>query len=127
MFSPLQEGNSCNLHEGEGEIGSTENINSSELKSLEVVVEQRRPSIPDQGSAIKIILKVSSSSPRNRASALEIPKEYWHIFYQMANNPQQPQTSTLQYPIVDTTVNAPMKAIPLHNIPTFHGLTFVWW
>jgi len=41
----------------------------------------------------------------------------------MPNNQQQPQTSTLQYPIVDTTVNAPMKAIPLQNIPTFHGLT----
>ena len=36
---------------------------------------------------------------------------------------QAPQTSTLQYPIVDTAVNAPMKAIPLQNIPTFHGLT----
>lgn len=33
------------------------------------------------------------------------------------------QTSTLQYPIIDTTVNAPMKAIPLQNIPNFHGLT----
>ena len=41
----------------------------------------------------------------------------------MANNPQAPQTSTLQYPIVDTVVNTPMKAIPLQNIPTFHGLT----
>ncbi len=41
----------------------------------------------------------------------------------MVNNPQAPQTSTLQYPIVDTAVNAPMKAIPLQNIPTFHGLT----
>ena len=30
---------------------------------------------------------------------------------------------TLQYPIVDTAVNAPMKAIPLQHIPTFHGLT----
>ena len=41
----------------------------------------------------------------------------------MANNPQAPQTSTLQYPIVDTAVNAPMKAIPLQNITTFHGVT----
>lgn len=41
----------------------------------------------------------------------------------MANNKQQPQTSTLQCPIVDTYVNAPMKAIPLQNIPNFHGLT----
>lgn len=29
----------------------------------------------------------------------------------------------MHYPIIDTTVNAPMKAIPLQNIPTFHGLT----
>ena len=41
----------------------------------------------------------------------------------MANNPQAPHTSTLQYPIVETAVNAPIKAIPLQNIPTFHGLT----
>jgi len=41
----------------------------------------------------------------------------------MANNQQQPQTSTLQYPILDTTINIAMKSIPLQNIPTFHGLT----
>ena len=41
----------------------------------------------------------------------------------MAQNQQTPQTSTLQYPIVDTVVNAPMKSIPLQRIPTFHGLT----
>ena len=41
----------------------------------------------------------------------------------MAQNQQTPQTFTLQYPIVDTTVNAPMKAIPLQHIPTFHDLT----
>jgi hypothetical protein len=37
-------------------------------------------------------------------------------------NQQQPQTSTLEYPIVDPVSNAPMKAIPLQNLPTFHGL-----
>ena len=41
----------------------------------------------------------------------------------MANNPQTPHSSTLQYPIVDTSFNTPMKSIPLQNIPTFHGLT----
>lgn len=41
----------------------------------------------------------------------------------MANNPQTPQTSTLQYPIVDIAFNTPMKPIPLQNIPTFHELT----
>jgi hypothetical protein len=37
-------------------------------------------------------------------------------------NQQRPQTSTLEYPIVDLVVNAPMKEIPLQNLPTFHGL-----
>eukprot|EP00253_Pinus_taeda_P025718 PITA_25718 len=41
----------------------------------------------------------------------------------MAQNPPNTQTSILQYPIVDSTANAPMKAIPLQHIPTFHGLT----
>eukprot|EP00253_Pinus_taeda_P036590 PITA_36590 len=41
----------------------------------------------------------------------------------MAQNPPNTQTSTLQYPIVDSTANAPMKVIPLQHIPTFHGLT----
>jgi hypothetical protein len=41
----------------------------------------------------------------------------------MAQNQPNTQTSTLQYPIVDSAANAPMKAIPLQHIPTFHGLT----
>ena len=41
----------------------------------------------------------------------------------MAQNLPNTQTSTLQYPIVDSAANAPMKAIPLQHIPTFHGLT----
>ena len=43
----------------------------------------------------------------------------------MENNQNQNQrkTSTLEYSIVDHAANAPMKSIPLHNIPTFHGLT----
>ena len=28
----------------------------------------------------------------------------------------------MEYPIVDHAANAPMKSIPLQNIPTFHGL-----
>ena len=38
--------------------------------------------------------------------------------------PNQPraQNSTFEYSIVDPVANAPMKAIPLQNIPTFHGL-----
>eukprot|EP00253_Pinus_taeda_P022836 PITA_22836 len=41
----------------------------------------------------------------------------------MAQNQPNTQTSTLQYPIVDSAANAPMEAIPLQHIPTFHGLT----
>eukprot|EP00253_Pinus_taeda_P022188 PITA_22188 len=41
----------------------------------------------------------------------------------MAQNQPNTQTSTLQYPIVDTAANAPMKVIPLQHTPTFHGLT----
>jgi hypothetical protein len=37
-------------------------------------------------------------------------------------NQQHPQTSTLEYPIVDPIANSPMKSIPLQNLPTFHGL-----
>jgi hypothetical protein len=37
-------------------------------------------------------------------------------------NQQHPQTSTLEYLIVDLIANAPMKAIPLQNLPTFHEL-----
>jgi hypothetical protein len=39
------------------------------------------------------------------------------------NQPRpQTQTTTLEYPIVDPISNAPMKSIPLQNIPTFNGL-----
>ena len=41
----------------------------------------------------------------------------------MENNQNQRYTSTFEYPVVDPAANAPMKSIPLQNIPTFHGLT----
>ena len=41
----------------------------------------------------------------------------------MAQNHPNTQTSTLQYPIVDSAANAPMKAIHLQHVPTFNGLT----
>jgi hypothetical protein len=37
-------------------------------------------------------------------------------------NPLRPETSTLEYHIVNLIANAPMKSIPSQNIPTFHGL-----
>jgi len=61
-----------------------------------------------------------ANPPLNKKVPLEIPEGYWHIFNQMENQPPQGQTSTLEYPIVDQVANAPMKAIPLQNIPTFH-------
>jgi len=137
---PLQEGNFSNLCEGEGETGETEESRSpietnQPLKSpdkgsaAKIITEGTQSPqisgsliIPDKGSAIKATpSKAISSQPRN--TLLDIPEGYWHIFDSMAQNQPNTQTSTLQYPIVDSVANAPMKAIPLQHIPTFHGLT----
>lgn len=91
-----------------------------EPRSPQIVVQHGTLIILDQGSVVKVI-PTPSTQPRN--NSLEIPEGYWHIFDQMAQNQQTPQTSTLQYPIVDIAVNAPMKDILLQHIPTFHGLT----
>ena len=63
-----QEGNSCNIREGEGEIGETE-----EPRSPQVVIEQGTPSTLDQGSVVKIV-PTPSNHPRN--NSLEIPEGY---------------------------------------------------
>ena len=136
----LQEGNFSNFCEGEGETGETEEpkspigtnqpLNSPDKGSAaKIIVEGIQspqtsciPIIPNKGSAIKTILsKTVPSQPRN--TLLDIPEGYWHIFDPMAQNQPNTQTSTLQYPIVDSAANAPMKAIPLQHIPTFQGLT----
>jgi len=136
----LQEGNFSNLCEGGGEIGETEEPrsplgttqplnNPDKGSAAKIIVEEiQSPQtsgtliIPDRGSVIKTIpVKAIPSQPRN--TLLDIPEGYWHIFNQMAQNQPNTQTSTLQYPIVDTAANAPMKEIPLQHIPTFHGLT----
>lgn len=77
--------------------------------------------IPDLGSVEKP--SQVDNSPLTQITPLEVPKGYWHIFYQMENQPPQVQTLTLEYPIVDPVANAPVKAIPLQNLPTFHGMT----
>lgn len=41
----------------------------------------------------------------------------------MVNQPPQGHTLTLEYPIVDPVANAPMKVIPLQNLPNFHGIS----
>ena len=81
------------------------------------------PEIPDRGSVIKSPRRSSNQSPQIEHPTQEIPKDYWHIFNQMVQ-PNQPraQNSTFEYSIVDPVANAPMKAIPLQNILTFHGL-----
>ena len=143
----LHEVNSSNIREGGGETGEIEEPRSpleviqtpssldkgsavkiiqnkaeepEEPKSPRIIIQQGTLIILDQGSVVKVI-PTPSSQPRN--NSLEIPEVYSQIFDQMAQNQQTPQTSTLQYPIVDIAVNAPMKAIPLQHIPTFHGLT----
>jgi hypothetical protein len=37
-------------------------------------------------------------------------------------NQPRTQISTLEYPIVDMVANAPLKSIPLQNLPIFNGL-----
>ena len=136
----MQEENFSNICEGEGETGQTEEprspigttrpLNSLDKESAaKIIVEETQSPqivgtliIPDRGSVIKIFpVKAIPSQPRN--TFLDIPEGYWHIFDPMAQNQPNTQTSTLQYPIVDSAANAPMKAIPLQHIPTFHGLT----
>jgi len=136
----LQEGNFNNLCEGEGETRETEEprhpietnqpLNSPDKGSAAKVIVEGTQSprtsgiliIPDKGSVIKTIpVKAILSQPRN--TLLDIPEGYCHIFDPMAQNQPNTQTSTLQYPIVDSTANTPMKAIPLQHIPTFHSLT----
>ena len=132
----LQEGNLSNICEGEGETGEIEEprspsriiqfLNSPDRGSTAKVNLEGTPfpqiEIPDKGSVIKTVpAKAVPSQPRN--TLLEISEGYWHIFDPMAQNQPNTQTSTLQYPIVDSAANAPMKAIPLQHIPTFHGLT----
>jgi len=136
----LQEGIFSNLCEGGGETRETEEPKSplritQTLKSpnkgstAKIIVEEtQRPQtssaliIPDRGSVIEAIpVKTIPSKPKN--TLLDIPEGYWHIFDPMAQNQPNTQTSTLQYPVVDSAANAPMKTIPLKHIPTFHGLT----
>lgn len=136
----MWEGNCSNLCEGEGETGETREpkspieinqpLNSPDKGSAAKIIGESIQSpqitgtfiIPDKGSVNKTIpVKAIPSQPRN--TLIEIPEGYWHIFDPMAQNQPNAQTSTLQYPIVDSAANAPMKAIPLQHIPTFHGLT----
>ncbi|MCY6525094.1 hypothetical protein, partial [Actinobacillus pleuropneumoniae] len=89
---------------------------SGAAKAEPQLSEQGSPKIPNRGSAVKPTWVANSRFITE--APLEIPEDYWHMFDQMADRPPQGQTLTLEYPIVDQVANAPMKAIPLQNIPT---------
>lgn len=131
---PLREGNLSNLCEGRGEtreieeprspLGVIQPLNNPDKGSAAKIIYSKAeepespqilgtPIIPNQGSIIKAIpiKAISPQQPKN--IVLDIPEGYWHIFDQMAQNQPNTQISTLQYPIVDTTTNVPMKAITL--------------
>jgi hypothetical protein len=123
-LNPLDKGNSCNLEEGEGETSGIVEANPSpEPGSLVILIGEGTPEIPDIGNTIKSPKGPNNQPPQIEHPNQEIPEGYWCIWDQMAH-PNQPwtQNSTLEYPIVDLVANAPVKAIPLHNLPTFHGL-----
>jgi hypothetical protein len=62
------------------------------------VKEEGIPKISDRGSAIKSPRGSDNQPIRIKYLDQEIPKDFWHIFDQMAQpNPQRPQTSTLEY------------------------------
>jgi hypothetical protein len=112
------------MEEGEGETNGVAKADPSPPPDPESLVkEEGIPEIPDRGSAIKSPRGSNNQPTRIEHPNQEIPKDFWHIFDQMAQpNQQRPQNSTSEYLIVDPITNAPMKAIPLQNLPTFHGL-----
>jgi hypothetical protein len=121
-LNPLEEGNSCNLEEGEGKTSGIAKIYPPPDPKYPMK-EEGIPEIPDRGSAIKSSRGSDNQSIQIKYLDQEISEDFWHIFDQMAQPiPQRPQTSTLEYSIVHPIANAPMKAIPLQNLPTFHGL-----
>jgi hypothetical protein len=66
--------------------------------------------ILDKGIAIKFPERPNNQLFQIEYPDQEPPKNFWHIFDQMAQpNKKRPQTSTLEYPIVDPISNAPMK------------------
>lgn len=90
-----------------------------------ILIEGKPPEIPGLGSIVKLPGEPSNIHnflaqiiPRDQ----EIHENYSQIFDQMETQWQQNQTSTLGYPIFEPVANAPVKAIPLQNIPNFHGM-----
>jgi len=113
------------LKEGEGETNRAD-PRSLGSGSPVISIEEKSPEIPDLGNIVKPPREpINIYKLRAQITPLdqEIPENYWKIFDYMEAQGKQNQTSTLEYPIVDPVANAPMKAIPLQNIPSFHGMT----
>jgi hypothetical protein len=89
-LNPLGEGNSCNLEEGEGETsGITKTDPPPNPKSP--AKEEGILEILDRGSAIRSPRRLDNQSIQIKYPDQEIPKDFWHIFDQMAlPNPQRP-------------------------------------
>jgi hypothetical protein len=89
-LNPLEEGNSCNLEEGEGETSRIDKIDPPP-NPKSPVKEEGIPEILDRGSAIKSPRGSNNQSIQIKHPDQEIPEDFWHIFDQMAQpNPQRP-------------------------------------
>jgi hypothetical protein len=91
---PLEEGNSCNLEEGEGETSGVAKENPSpppDSRSPVILIGEGTPEILDRGSVIKFPKGPKNQPPRIEHPGQEIPEDYWYIFDQMAQ-PNQLRT-----------------------------------
>jgi len=111
LLNPLEEGSSNNLEEGIGETSGVAKAYPPPPPNHESPVKEGGISkIPDKGSAVKTLRRPNNQQFQIEYPDQEPPENFWHIFKKMAQeNQQQPQTSTLEYPIVDPVANAPMK------------------
>jgi hypothetical protein len=84
-LNPLEEGNSCNLEEGEGE-GEASGIAKIDPPPdpESPMKEEGIPEIVDRGSAIKSPRGSDNQSIQIKYPDQEIPEDFWHISDQMA-------------------------------------------
>lgn len=122
--SSKSECHSCNLKEGEGET-SEPYPRLSEPEFPTTLVVRREPEVPNINNVVK---PCQGSEPHRHIILRIVPPDhkileyYNQIFNQIENATTWTQTSTKEYPIVSPMANAPMKAIPLQNLPNFHGM-----
>lgn len=79
------------------------------LEENEYLIEFTTPF--DPGSDVK----QSQLCIIEKLELVEIPREYWNIF-------MAPSTSSIEFSIGDIRCDAPMKPIPLRELPYFHCL-----